>query len=135
MILETVTAQDALVETAVAVADVVVAEVTSATFHKETAFSYFYNMEQKLNSREKLFLEAKQTYYAGEPIMSDDEFDELEKELREEGSSVISVVGFVDRNLKHKHPSPMLSLSKAQSTVDGKLPLAQMEKWFSTFPS
>jgi DNA ligase (NAD+) len=92
-------------------------------------------MEQKLNSREKLFLEAKQTYYAGEPIMSDDEFDELEKELREEGSSVISVVGFVDRNLKHKHPSPMLSLSKAQSTVDGKLPLAQMEKWFSTFPS
>jgi DNA ligase (NAD+) len=91
--------------------------------------------KSNLTEQEALYLEAKESYYAGEPIMSDDEFDRLEEDLKQMGSSVIKVVGFVDRTLKHEHPSPMLSLSKAQSTVDGKLPLDQMEKWFSTFPA
>ena len=79
---------------------------------------------------EELYLQAKEAYYAGEPIMSDEEFDRLEESLRENNSDVIEIVGATDRNLKHQHLSPMLSLSKAQASVDGALPIEQMKKWF-----
>ena len=90
--------------------------------------------KQKLQELEDIFLQAKEAYYKGEPIMSDDEFDRLEEELRDEGSEIVDVVGYGDRNLKHQHLSPMLSLSKAQTTIDGVLPLEQMNEWFETFP-
>lgn len=83
---------------------------------------------------EELYLQAKEAYYAGEPIMSDDEFDRLEASLREEGSEVVEVVGAVDRNLKFQHLSPMVSLAKAQADLDGTPPLVQLKKWFEAFP-
>jgi DNA ligase (NAD+) len=84
---------------------------------------------------EELYLQAKEAYYAGEPIMSDEEFDRLEETLKEHNSEVVEIVGTTDRNLKHQHLSPMLSLSKAQASVDGALPLEQMKKWFKDFPA
>jgi DNA ligase (NAD+) len=89
--------------------------------------------KQRLQELEELFLQAKEAYYKGEPIMSDDEFDRLEEELRIESSEVVEIVGFSDRNLKHPHLSPMLSLSKAQSLLDGTPPLEQMNSWFLDF--
>jgi DNA ligase (NAD+) len=83
---------------------------------------------------EELYLQAKEAYYAGEPIMSDDEFDRLEQSLRDEGSEVIEVVGATDRNLKFQHLSPMVSLAKAQADLDGTPPVAQLKKWFEDFP-
>jgi DNA ligase (NAD+) len=83
---------------------------------------------------EERYLKAKEAYYSGETIMSDDEFDRLEEELRELNSDVVTLVGSSDRNFKHPHLSPMLSLAKAQASLDGALPMEQMKAWFSTFP-
>jgi DNA ligase (NAD+) len=83
---------------------------------------------------EERYLKAKEAYYNGEPLVSDDEFDRLEEELREMGSDVVNLVGSTDRNYKHKHLSPMLSLNKAQAAMDGTPPVEQMVAWFSTFP-
>jgi DNA ligase (NAD+) len=90
--------------------------------------------KQNIQELEELYLQAKEAYYKGEPIISDDEFDRLEEELRDLESEVVDVVGYNDRNLKYQHLSPMLSLSKAQTTIDGILPIEQMEAWFETFP-
>jgi DNA ligase (NAD+) len=90
---------------------------------------------ENLQELEELYLQAKEAYYAGEPILSDDEFDRLEETLKENGSEVIEIVGATDRNLKHQHLSPMLSLSKAQASVDGTPPLEQMKNWFKDFPA
>lgn len=91
--------------------------------------------KQNIQELEELYLQAKEAYYKGEPIISDDEFDRLEEELRDLDSEVVDVVGYNDRNLKHPHLSPMLSLAKAQAALDGTLPLEQMDEWFSGFPS
>ena len=92
--------------------------------------------KQRLQELEELYLQAKEAYYKGEPIMNDDEFDRLEEELRDQDSEVIEVVGYDgDRNLKFQHLSPMLSLSKAQASLDGTLPLEQMQSWFAGFPN
>jgi len=90
--------------------------------------------KQRLQELEELYLQAKEAYYKGEEIMSDDEFDRLEQELKENDSEVTEMVGYGDRNLKHQHLSPMLSLAKAQALLDGTLPLEQMNSWFSGFP-
>lgn len=83
---------------------------------------------------ETLYLKAKEAYYAGEPFMDDDEFDELEAQLKEIGSDVINIVGASDRRFKHKHLSPMCSLDKKQASVDGKPPIDEMRDWFAQFP-
>lgn len=88
---------------------------------------------QRKEELEELYIQAKEAYYGGEPIMTDDEFDRLEEELKAMGSDIIDVVGAVDRNLKHQHLSPMLSLAKAQAALDGTPPTVLMEKWFDTF--
>ena len=46
-----------------------------------------------IQEKESLYLRAKEAYYAGEPIMSDFEFDTLESELKDSGSSIIHKVG------------------------------------------
>ena len=81
---------------------------------------------------EQLYLQAKEAYYSGFPIMSDDEFDSLEKELLSVGSTAPHIVGANDRKAKYSHPSGMLSLAKHQAaTVDGKLvlPTASAVNW------
>ena len=86
----------------------------------------------KIFELEQLYFEAKTAYYTGEPIMSDDEFDALEKELKTLGSSAPYNVGANDRKAKYSHPSPMLSLSKFQATLDGTPPTADAINWMKS---
>lgn len=87
---------------------------------------------------ETLYLKAKEAYYNGEPIMSDEEFDELEAELKNLDSDVVNLVGTTDRRFKHQHLSPMCSLDKIQTQQipTGKIefPWEQIHAWFSKFP-
>lgn len=89
-----------------------------------------YNEETNL---EELYLKAKKSYYTGESIMSDDEFDKLEEYLKNENSPVLEIVGFddEDRNAKFNHPSKMLSLAKYQATLDGVPPTSQALNWMN----
>ena len=87
-----------------------------------------------ISELEEQYLKAKSAYYSGEPFMSDDEFDRLEQELRDASSDVVNIVGSTDRNYKHPHLSPMLSLAKAQALANGLPPLEQLANWFSSFP-
>lgn len=65
-----------------------------------------------------LFTQAKEAYYEGKPIMSDQEFDKLEEDLGLENKSEI---GSKSKNYTVKHPFIMGSLSKIQiKTVDPK---------------
>ena len=44
---------------------------------------------------EQLYFQAKESYYLGEPIMSDDEFDRMEQELINLGSiSLTAIIKF-----------------------------------------
>ena len=82
------------------------------------------------NQDEKLYLQAKEAYYNGKPIMSDAEFDALEERLRLSKSSVIQNVGSWDRRAKVKHPTRMLSLSKIQADKQtGQPPVEEFKSW------
>ena len=80
-------------------------------------------------SKTELYKKAKEAYYSGEPIMSDEEFDNLEQELRDSGE-LEEYVGAVDKDAKFEHPSRMLSLSKYQADkTTGKAPTEQVLNW------
>lgn len=75
-----------------------------------------------------LYARAKDAYYNGQPIMSDSEFDLLEKQLEQEapGHPLLFMVGSPVRSEnKVKHTSPMLSTDKAL-TNDA------LDRWVST---
>lgn len=80
----------------------------------------------------QLYLKAKKSYYKGEPIMSDTEFDKLEETLASQGL-LNKIVGFDDddRNAKFNHPSKMLSLAKLQAYSDGTPPTEHANKWLN----
>lgn len=80
----------------------------------------------------QLYLKAKKSYYKGEPIMSDTEFDKLENNLASQGL-LNKIVGFddEDRNAKFNHPSKMLSLAKLQAYSDGTPPTEHANKWLN----
>jgi DNA ligase (NAD+) len=87
-----------------------------------------------MNFDERLYLEAKKTYYQGNPIMSDYEFDTLEEKLREQGSNVIHIVGFeAETSEDVKHLTPMLSLQKIQvnDLSDKSIPRNKFVTWFT----
>ena len=69
-----------------------------------------------MDNKIKLYEEAKEAYYNGEPIMTDIEFDELEKELGLENKSYIGTKR--SPNYTEKHPVKMGSLSKVQVKED-----------------
>jgi DNA ligase (NAD+) len=75
---------------------------------------------------EKLILSHKELYYQGKPEISDESFDELERELRglDPENPVLQLVGHkqIDNNLKVEHQKKMLSLDK---TYDEK----ELIKW------
>lgn len=75
---------------------------------------------------EKLILSHKELYYQGKPEISDESFDDLERELRglDPENPVLELVGHkqIDNNLKVKHQKKMLSLDK---TYDEK----ELIKW------
>jgi DNA ligase (NAD+) len=87
-------------------------------------------MSQRFELEQQYFL-AKEAYYSGEPIMSDDEFDRLESELKTLGSEAPYIVGAEDRKAKYSHPSPMLSLSKLQASLAGDPPTAGATAWMT----
>ena len=68
-----------------------------------------------LKEKEALYLKAKDAYYNAQPIMSDFEFDELEEQLKKEGSKITSIVGArVAERFKRKHLIEQKSLAKIQ---------------------
>lgn len=72
-----------------------------------------------LQEKESLYLQAKEEYYAGTPIMSDEEFDNLEQNLKSLSSDVIYVIGTVKApGVKGEHLTRMCSLNKLQVNVD-----------------
>lgn len=97
----------------------------------------------ELKNKESQYLLAVEKYYSGEPIMEDWEFDELEDELKDLGSTVINRVGtakkkkvvaslFDDLEIKKKkipHKTRMLSLAKI-TTKDNIIPIDGALKWF-----
>lgn len=64
----------------------------------------------------ELYTAAKEAYYAGNPIMSDTEFDELEKELGLENQGYIGTKKNINYSIKHSFI--MGSLSKVQIKED-----------------
>jgi DNA ligase (NAD+) len=92
-----------------------------------------------LTSDEQLFLRAKSSYYDGNPIMEDSEFDILEEQLRQVDSFVVDIVGKVKINgnkvtvSKGKavfvpHKTPMGSLGKIQFKP-GYVPFTEFVQW------
>lgn len=67
---------------------------------------------------EILYLNAKETYYKGEPIISDEEFDALETKLKGDDSFVVEIIGSKKNKVDTMHLSPMLSLSKIKFKTD-----------------
>ena len=62
--------------------------------------------------------------------MTDAEFDALEQELKDSGSSVVQIVGSWDRQAKIPHPTPMRSLEKIQANkTTGEAPVDEFKKW------
>lgn len=75
-------------------------------------------------TKQELYIKAKEAYYAGYPIMSDAEFDELEQEVG------VGAVGAIDKDAKFNHPTKMLSLSKIQADkTTGAAPTAEATDW------
>lgn len=84
-----------------------------------------------MNTQEQLYIRAKEAYYAGEPIMSDSDFDLLEAELKSKGSEVVNLVGSVTTG-KISHPSTMLSLGKISVYDNENLPMDDVKKWLDS---
>ncbi len=83
---------------------------------------------QELEQYVQLLLRAKEAYYNGsEPLLSDEEFDRLEDELRRRAPEApyFALVGHDTRTATEKvrHQVPMLSMDKAKQ-------LAGVEAWF-----
>ena len=66
--------------------------------------------------KKQLYDQAKEAYYNGEPIMTDLEFDELEKELGLENQGYVGT--HHQKSYTVKHPFIMGSLSKVQIKED-----------------
>lgn len=93
-------------------------------------------MNDEYLDQEKQYLEAKAAYYEGRPIMEDWEFDELEEQLKLNGSSVVNIIGaqkkldvLDNKRKKDFHLSPLLSLGKIKTGNDGLPPTIDALKW------
>lgn len=94
-----------------------------------------------LTADEILFLRAKETYYTGNPIMDDVEFDLLEEQLRKLDSFVVDIVGTIKikgnkatiskgKNKFTAHKSPMGSLAKIQFKPNF-IPHVEFKQWLA----
>jgi DNA ligase (NAD+) len=79
-----------------------------------------------INEIVQQLLKAKEAYYNNEPILSDEEFDNLEEDLRklDPNNKYFKIVGIVAKGKKVHHNIPMLSCQKAK-TVE------EVEKWLN----
>lgn len=91
---------------------------------------------QKLTADEALYLKAKETYYKGQPIMTDEEFDILEDVLRGLDSFVLDIVGAGTKKKKGivEHKSVMGSLAKIQFKP-GFVPYPDFLNWLLQIPA
>lgn len=71
-------------------------------------------------------IQAKEKYYNDEPIMSDEEFDILENELRklDPENDYFNIVGIPTQGEKVKHIIPMLSINKSNA-------IEEVENWYN----
>lgn len=79
-----------------------------------------------------LYQRAKEAYYSGSPLLLDADFDELEVYLETNVNGFSKSVGYLERNLKYKHPSKMLSLAKIQATKEVPIPNDEFQDWVKT---
>lgn len=99
-----------------------------------------------LSADEVLYLRAKATYYVGNPIIDDVEFDLLEEQLRKLDSFVVDIVGTVKINAKGTqatfskgknamvaHKTPMGSLAKIQFKPS-YIPHPEFVNWLNVLP-
>lgn len=86
-------------------------------------FEFKNKIMSELQQLEQQYLQAKSAYYNGNPIMSDNDFDNLEEYLKSNGSSVVNIVGsgVNSRSVKIKHRIPMLSLDKIRTRQNQNL--------------
>jgi len=91
---------------------------------------------QNLTPDEVLYLKAKDTYYKGNPIMSDVDFDILENRLRDLDSFVIDIVGAGTSKKKGivTHDTIMGSLAKMQFKP-GYVPYPEFAGWLTQIPA
>lgn len=68
--------------------------------------------------KEQQYLDAKIGYYSGKPIMSNEEFDALENELKLVGSKVVNQVGSKISDYDYPLPNRMGSLDKIQTVAE-----------------
>lgn len=91
-------------------------------------------MTNELKTKIELYFNAKDAYYQGEPLMSDQEFDKLEEELILQGFD--PVVGFddIDDSDKINHRNKMLSLRKKQIvTENGQMTIEMANEIFNKY--
>lgn len=94
-------------------------------------------MKKELQSNESLYLAAKDAYYKGEPIMTDQEFDLLEDLLYSQDSFVVNLIGSKSKSKKKdtaKHLSPMLSLKRIKFETN-YTPWTEFQNWSTGLPS
>ena len=92
-----------------------------------------YTKEQ-IEALEEKYLKYKIAYYEGTPLVSDPEFDAIEKILKENGSKVPNQVGSKRADFDFTQPTKMLSLNKIQieSTEQGTNYMEQdFLKWYN----
>ena len=68
--------------------------------------------------RIELYLQYKEQYYLGEPLISDEEFDMFEDNLISDGYDPIVGYQEIDQSKKVKHSQKMLSLGKVKILTD-----------------
>ena len=84
-----------------------------------------------LQKDEARYLRAIDAYYDGNPIMSNAEFDIIEKRLKDAGSAVINRVGTIKAG-EYSHITKMLSLDKISVYDNDNLPLQEINKFLTT---
>lgn len=72
------------------------------------------SIEEKID----LYHEYKEAYYNGEPLISDEEFDEFENSLVQQGFDPVVGHLIIDPKVKYIHRHKMLSLKKVQIQED-----------------
>jgi DNA ligase (NAD+) len=89
--------------------------------------------EQTLQSKIDQYLQFKDAYYSGEPLITDDEFDEFEQELIDLGyDPIVGTVAEPAIERKASHRNMMLSLGKKKVYGD-EMPIEMAKDLFDRF--
>lgn len=75
-----------------------------------------------------IYFTAKQAYYEGSPILSDEEFDALELQISSEYPDILKNIGANERSGKVNLPTPMGSLNQLHNQTE-------LDNWIKKFPT